>query len=147
MQHKSVAGVSLLKQNAIQFVSSKLFGYAGVSVVALGCDVAIYSANVASNMNHTLAAALGYMSGLLVHFLLSRRLVFNSQARGKGAVLEALGFLISGFAGLAITSSVVFLVSDVLNLGSVIAKLAAIIASFSAVYLMRSKIVFKWRSA
>jgi putative flippase GtrA len=143
MPLEKVASFDFLRANAFQILKSKLFGYAGVSVVALGCDVAIYSANVIGHMNHTLAAAFGYVAGILVHFLLSRRLVFKSQAQGKDEALEALGFAMSGLAGLAITSSVVFVVSDVLHMGSVLAKAAAVFLSFAAVYLMRSRVVFK----
>lgn len=143
MPLEKVATFDFLSHNALQFLKSKLFGYIGVSVVALGCDVAVYSSNVMGHMNHTLAAALGYISGLLVHFLLSRRLVFGSLAVGKEGALEALGFLASGLAGLAITALTVWLISGVLGLGSVVAKIAAVGASFFGVYLLRSKIVFK----
>jgi putative flippase GtrA len=140
-----VAPPQLLVQNAIGLVKHKLVGYTGVSVIALGFDLVIFSANVANGLNHTLAAALGYLSGLVVHFLLSRQLVFGSKAQDKRVVVEALGYLFSGLAGLIITSGVVFLVSDIMGLGSVIAKAVAVVFSFVSVYLMRSRVVFRWK--
>jgi putative flippase GtrA len=143
MRLEKVVSFDFLLANALPILKSKLFGYAGVSIVALGCDVAVYSANVIGQMNHTMAAAFGYISGLLVHFLLSRRLVFRSQAQGQSGVVEALGFLATGVAGLAITSCVVFVVSDLIGLGSVVAKIAAVLMSFAAVYFMRNNFVFR----
>jgi putative flippase GtrA len=134
-----------LWQRISKVISAKLIGYAGISVLALGCDVAIYSANVTQDRNHTLAAILGYTAGLLVHFLLSRKLVFKSKAKGKHELLEALGFALSGIAGLAITAGVVFVSTELLHLGPAISKIIAVGTTFGGVYLLRSNFVFAER--
>jgi putative flippase GtrA len=145
MPREQIVSPLALIQNAFSLVKHKLIGYTGISIIALGFDLVIFSANVANGLNHTFAAALGYVCGLVVHFLLSRHLVFGSKARGKRIFVEALGYLLSGLAGLIITVGVVFLASDIIGLGSAISKAAAVLFSFVCVYLMRSRIVFGWK--
>ena len=141
MQHELVKGFDL-QQTVISLIKTKLFSYAGISALALACDVAVYSTGVKLGVNHTVSAAIGYVLGLVLHFALSRRLVFKSQTTGKGAAVEAIGFALSGLAGLIMTSGVVYFATEVLDLGPVISKIAAVGSSFLAVYLLRSQFVF-----
>jgi putative flippase GtrA len=126
-----------------QLLTRKRVSYVAISVLALGCDVALYSWNVANGQNHTFAAALGYVAGLIVHFILSRRVVFQSTADGQAGITEALGFILSGFVGLAITACAMFVSTEILDLGTLVAKAVAVALSFVGVYLLRSRIIFK----
>jgi putative flippase GtrA len=124
----------------------KLFGYTGVSALALCLDFAIYSWLIFGGINTVLAAALGYLSGLAVSYVFTRSLVFKSKRVGKEAAGEALGFAMTGIVGLAITSGVVAICTHVFDLGPSLAKLAAVGFSFTTVFLMRSQLVFGPRS-
>jgi putative flippase GtrA len=146
MQHELVKRFDL-PHAIISLIRTKLFSYAGISGLALACDVAIYSFGVKLGVNHTVSAALGYIGGLILHFALSRRLVFKSQAKGREAAMEAIGFVVSGVAGLIITSGVVYAGTEVLHLGTIASKAAAVALSFFGVYLLRSRFVFKWSAA
>ena len=120
----------------------KFFGYTGVSALALCLDFGIYSWLIHGGMNTVLAAAIGYLSGLAVSYIFTRSMVFKSQRVGKAAAGEALGFAMTGIVGLAITSGVVAVCTQLLHLGPSVARLAAVGFSFTTVFLMRSQLVF-----
>ena len=117
--------------------------YLAASVVALGVDLSLFLALQAIGMPIALLSALSYSAGILVHWLISSRLVFVGDLREVGidrARQQAL-FLLSAFAGLLITVAIVSLAVQ-FGLDARFAKLIAIAASFQATYLLRAKIVF-----
>jgi len=117
--------------------------YLAASVVALGVDVSLFLVLQASGMPVALLSALSYSAGILVHWLISSRLVFAGDLRAIGidrARQQAL-FLLSAFAGLLITVAIVSLAVQ-FGLDARLAKLVAVAASFQATYLLRAKIVF-----
>jgi len=117
--------------------------YLAASAVALGVDVSLFLALQASGMPVALLSALSYSAGILVHWLISSRLVFAGDLRAIGidrARQQAL-FLLSAFAGLLITVAIVSLAVQ-FGLDARLAKLVAVAASFQATYLLRAKIVF-----
>ncbi len=120
----------------------KFLGYTSVSALALALDFGIYTWLIHGGMSAVLAAAVGYMSGLVVSYLFTRTLVFKSKRVGKEGAGEALGFLMTGIAGLAITSGVVAICTHLLHMGPSLSKLMAVGFSFMAVFLMRSQLVF-----
>jgi len=117
--------------------------YLAASVVALGVDVSLFLALQASGMPIALLSALSYSVGILMHWLISSRLVFAGDLRDVGierARQQAL-FLLSAFAGLLITVAIVSLAVQ-FGIDARLAKLIAVAASFQATYLLRAKIVF-----
>jgi putative flippase GtrA len=117
--------------------------YLAASVVALGVDVSMFLALQASGMPIALLSALSYSAGILMHWLISSRLVFAGELRDVGidrARQQAL-FLLSAFAGLLITVAIVSLAVQ-FGLDARLAKLIAVAASFQVTYLLRAKIVF-----
>jgi putative flippase GtrA len=117
--------------------------YLAASVVALGVDVSLFLALQTTSMPIALLSALSYSAGVLMHWLISSRLVFAGELRDVGidrARQQAL-FLLSAFAGLLITVAIVSLAVQ-FGLDARLAKLVAVAVSFQATYLLRSKIVF-----
>ena len=117
--------------------------YLAASVVALGTDFSLFLALRATDMPIALLSALRYSAGILVHWLISSRLVFAGELRDVGverARQQGL-FLLSAFAGLLITVAVVSLAVQ-FGIDARFAKLVAVAASFQATYLLRAKIVF-----
>jgi len=85
--------------------------YLAASIVALGVDVSLFLVLQASGMPIALLSALSYSAGILMHWLISSRLVFAGELRDVGidrARQQAL-FLLSAFAGLLITVAIVSL--------------------------------------
>lgn len=116
--------------------------YVAVSAGALAVDMGIYLAALHAGIAATLGAAIGYLCGVVVHWILSSRLVFDDVAkRGRARTKQKALFLTSAFVGLALTVAIVALATQ-LALDPRLAKLAAIAISFNATYLMRRTIVF-----
>jgi len=117
--------------------------YIGASVAALGIDFAIFMATLSLGLTPALAAACGYMAGIVCHWVISSRMVFIGQVASVGAARrqqQAL-FLLSALVGLGITTGIVGLGSRY-GLDPRVAKGIAIVVSFQATYVLRKKVVF-----
>lgn len=82
----------------------------------------------------------GYCVGMIVHWLLSVRGVFPHRHH-RPSLAQRASFILSALIGLAIT---VGLVVSLGSLGSplALAKAVAVLVSFTAVYLVRTYVVF-----
>jgi putative flippase GtrA len=120
-------------------------GYLVVSVAALALDLAAYWLLLASFASATVPAAIGYSTGLVLHYALASRLVFSSNRDGSGFAAEAPTFAkyaATGIAGIVMTSAIVGVCSNVLGWSALAAKLLATLCAFVAVFLARKFIVF-----
>ena len=117
--------------------------YIGASVASLGVDFAVFMAALSLGVPPALAAACGYVAGIVCHWLISSRFVFTGQVAADSAARrsqQAL-FLLSALVGLGITTGIVGLGSR-FGLDPRIAKGIAIVVSFQATYVLRKKVVF-----
>jgi len=117
--------------------------YIGASVVSLGVDFAIFMATLSLGLTPALAAACGYVAGIVCHWAISSRMVFVGQVAQIGAARRQQQglFLLSALMGLGITTGIVGLGSRY-GLDPRIAKAIAIVVSFQATYVLRKRIVF-----
>lgn len=117
--------------------------YLLASVGALAVDVAAFLGAMALGVAAGPASALGYMLGILAHWLLSSRAVFQDSvaASGRERTWQKVLFVISALVGLALTTLIVGL-ADSAGFDPRLAKGAAIIVSFLVTWLIRSQIVF-----
>ena len=119
------------------------FRYIGASAVSLGVDFAIFMAALSIGVPPALAAACGYIVGIVCHWLISSRMVFVglvAEDAGSRRHQQAL-FVLSALVGLGITTAIVGLGSRY-GLDPRIAKGVAIVVSFQATYMIRKKVVF-----
>lgn len=119
-----------------------LVRYGAVSVLALAADVLIYTVLLMNAWPATASATVGYAIGIAIHYVFSRRRVFQSVAQGTAERREMLGFFLSGLLGLAITTGIVHVGAVVLGANPMIAKALAVIVSFILIYLVRRTVVF-----
>lgn len=120
-------------------------GYFIVSACALCVDVAVYWSFLGVVDFAFVAAAAGYVCGVLVHYALSSRVVFRKRLTKRGVMVEAptlAKFFAAGFFGLIVTAAVVGLLADVLGLHPLFAKFAAAGCSFIVVFLSLRMFVF-----
>lgn len=117
--------------------------YIGASAVSLGVDFAVFMAALSIGVPPALAAACGYVVGIVCHWLISSRMVFvglvaddASSRRNQQAL-----FVLSALVGLAITTGIVG-VGSRYGLDPRIAKGIAIVVSFQTTYVIRKKVVF-----
>jgi putative flippase GtrA len=116
--------------------------YIAVSGGALGVDLGFYFLALSTGVAATLAAAVGYLSGVAVHWILSSRLVFDDVAeRGLARTKQKALFLTSAFVGLGLTVGIVALATRI-GFDARLAKLVAVAVSFQTTYLLRRTIVF-----
>ena len=119
--------------------------YLLASVLALGSDAGLFLLLLDAGLSPVSASATGYCAGILVHWVISSRLVFadGAAARGTGERhRQKLLFVGSALVGLAVTTAIVG-GGSVLGLDPRLAKLVAIVVSFQTTYLLRRHIVFR----
>ena len=117
--------------------------YVLASVGALAVDFGSFLALMAFGLAAAPASAIGYSLGIVAHWLMSSRAVFQDRVAQSGATRtqqKAL-FVISALVGLALTTAIVA-AGDALELDPRLGKIAAIVVSFFVTWLIRSRVVF-----
>ena len=131
--------IAALRHGELRWVA-----YAGASVLALATDTGLFLLLLDSGLSPLSASSIGYIVGILVHWLVSSRLVFADGTAARGSdqrrKQKAL-FVGSALIGLAITSAIVG-GGVAAGIDPRIAKLIAIVVSFQATYLLRRHVVF-----
>ncbi|HWJ70148.1 MAG TPA: GtrA family protein [Sphingobium sp.] len=117
--------------------------YGAASAVALAGDVGLFLALLRGGLTPAASSALGYGAGIVIHWLISSRLVFSAGAapRGPERLRQKGLFVGSALAGLALTTGIVAL-GSLIGLLPLAAKLIAVLVSFQTTYLLRKAIVF-----
>jgi putative flippase GtrA len=117
--------------------------YIGVSAAALGIDLGIFLALIVGGTAATLAAGIGYGTGIVVHWFLSSRMVFADRLSqsGAGRNKQKALFVVSAILGLGLTMAIVGGCTGA-GIDARIAKIIAIGVSFNATYLLRKLVVF-----
>lgn len=125
----------------------RLIRYLVASVGALAVDVGSFLGLLALGMLAAPASAIGYTLGILAHWLLSSRTVFQDSVaeRGRERTRQKALFVISALVGLALTTAIVG-GADAAGIDPRLAKLVAIAASFTVTWLLRAKVVFRPRA-
>lgn len=119
--------------------------YVVVSVGALAVDMGVFLALLKGGMISTIAAAIGYGIGIVAHWTLSSRKVFQDRVSERGTrerTQQKAMFVVSALLGLVVTMSIVG-VGDALGLDPRIAKVMAIGVSFMLTYLLRNVVIFR----
>ena len=144
-------GVDAMRNPVIRLIGlvrrgeARWLNYLLASGLALGSDAGLFLLLMGAGLTPMIASAIGYCAGILVHWLVSSRLVFadGTAARGTGERhRQKLLFIGSALIGLALTTAIVG-TGTALGLDPRLAKLAAIVVSFQATYLLRRHIVFR----
>lgn len=123
--------------------------YGVVSAAALAVDLGIFLALLQSGAMSALAAAIGYAAGILAHWMLSSRKVFQDRVSQRGTrerTQQKAMFVVSALIGLVLTMAVVG-IGEQLGIDPRIAKVFAIILSFTLTYLLRNVVVFRVRQS
>lgn len=120
--------------------------YAIVSAVSLAVDFGsfLFLLNI-SGVRPTVAGVVSYMIGLVVHFLLSVRFVFDAVATGKSTSRLMSGYAVSGLAGVAMTWAIIAVTTSLASLPPTLGKALAVVTSFLAVYALRRSVIFRPR--
>ena len=119
--------------------------YLTVSVGALAIDYLVYLGLVKLQAGVTLplAAAIGYLLGAVFHYWASRRFVFARGWLHERRTAEFGLFFVTGLGGAAVTSAVVWAISQLFDAGVHLPKICAVVVSFLLVYAARKLLVFR----
>lgn len=122
----------------------RLIRYLLASAGALAVDMGSFMALLSAGVEAILASAAGYSLGIAAHWLLSSRKVFTGQVadRGFARTRQKALFAASALLGLGLTTLIVG-AGAAAGIDPRLAKLVAIGVSFAAVWLLRSRIVFR----
>lgn len=136
-----------LNRLRLRLLDVRLIRYLVASVGALAVDVGSFLGLLALGMLAAPASAIGYTLGILAHWLLSSRTVFQDSVaeRGRERTRQKALFVISALVGLALTTAIVG-GADAAGIDPRLAKLVAIAASFTVTWLLRAKVVFRPRA-
>jgi putative flippase GtrA len=121
--------------------------YSVVSVLALGCDLVIYTALLQLGSVPTAAGATGYIAGLCLHYCLSTSWVFPDPVGKRRAIPTFAKFAATGLLGVATTAAIIGALTASGLAGAFAAKAAAVGVTYVAVFLLRRGFVFAGASA
>ncbi len=129
----------LLKLRDIRFLR-----YIMASVGALAIDVGSFLGLMAAGAAAAPASAIGYSLGIVAHWLMSSRAVFQDNVAdgGLARTRQKALFVASALVGLGLTTLIVGL-GDWAGFDPRFAKGIAIVISFGATWLLRSHVVFR----
>lgn len=119
--------------------------YVAVSVGALATDMGVFLALLEAGLPSISASAIGYSIGILAHWILSSRKVFQDRVSDKGTAArtqQKAMFLASALLGLLLTIAIVG-AGTALGLDPRLAKIIAIIISFLLTYALRNIVIFR----
>jgi putative flippase GtrA len=116
--------------------------YTIVSAVALAVDLVVFNVSQYGGLRAALAGIVGYSVGLLLHYVLSKRYVFETRADEKSEAQRFGEFCLSGAVGALLTWCIIVVATEFLHLPAMIGKIAAVGTSFIVVFLLRRTIVF-----
>jgi putative flippase GtrA len=129
---------------AARLIDVRLVRYLLASAVALGADLGSFFAMYSLGVFVPAAYAASYSLGILVHWVISSRLVFADTVaeRGNARTRQKALFVVSALMGLALTTAIG---SGAVYAGvhPIMGKMVAVVASFAMTWLLRSKIVFR----
>lgn len=124
---------------SLVFARATFIRYLLASVCALSADMGLFLLLNRLELAPIAAACVGYVAGLIVHWLLSVHFVFNTG--NEASFAQRAAFVGSALIGLTITMVLVGWLAA-LGVGSVPAKSIAVLVSFVAVYGIRKYGVF-----
>lgn len=113
--------------------------YLLASICALSSDMAVFLMLSRAGATPTLAAFGGYALGLVVHWVISIRFVFDTGTGPSNT--QRVAFVVSALIGMGITMAMVGGLSAV-GIAPAIAKLISVPASFLSVYAIRKYGIF-----
>jgi putative flippase GtrA len=126
----------------VRKIGGESIRYLVVSVVALGCDVAVYASLITGGTMATAAGAVGYLAGMLVHYALSAYWVFPDVAGARRTAPTLAKFAATGLLGLATTAAIIDVLTRSQIAGAFTAKGAAVVSAYLVVFILRRSYVF-----
>jgi len=129
---------------ATRLLDIRLVRYLLASVVALGADIGSFLVMYSFGTFVPAAYAASYSVGILIHWLISSRLVFSDTVaqRGRARTRQKAMFVGSALMGLGVTT-VIGSFAVYAGIHPIGGKAAAVVASFTLTWVLRSRLIFR----
>jgi putative flippase GtrA len=115
--------------------------YFACSALALGVDAGLYALLMAAGWDYATAAAAGFMTGLLVVYVLSVRLVFSTR-RMTDTRREFATFAGIGVFGLLVTELLLWALIEHFGAGAMVARMLTAGVVFVLNFTLRKVLLF-----
>lgn len=120
----------------------QLLRYFLVGVPALAADFAVLiSLTELLKLNYLISAALGFLTGIMVNYILSTVWVFNNR-KLSNRTFEISLYIMTGIFGLLLNEMIIWFFTDMMHLYYVLSKTIAFIAVYVTNFYVRKKVLF-----
>lgn len=120
--------------------------YGGVAVVAAGVDTGVlWLLSGPLKVHYSIAAAAGFLCGLVVNFLLARRFVFGATKLRSTA--EFASYAVIGLVGVGLTEFILYVGIEGFGAAVLMAKAVALLIVFFWNFLARRYLIYRLFSA
>jgi putative flippase GtrA len=119
--------------------------YVLISAGALAVDLGLFLVGLNLGVNSVVASATGYISGILAHWMLSSRTIFQDRVADRGTIdrtKQKFMFTMSATLGLGVTIIIVAL-GEMISAEPRVTKLFAVAASFLLTFALRNSLIFR----
>lgn len=125
-------------------LTAQVIRYLGVAVVAALVDTSLlWILSQPVGLHYSIAAAAGFVAGLLINFALARHFVFGRA--GFGFWPELSGLTAIGLGGVALTELILWIGIEVAGLYILTAKAVALVLVFFWNFLARRSLIYRGR--
>lgn len=132
----------MISTSAPRRISREAAAYGLVSAVALGVDMGVLHGLVDGlGWYYLVAAAVAFLAGATVSYLLSVRFVFPIR-KIHNPYLECVAFFTLGLVGLAVNAGALFIAVGTVGLGLTAGKLVAAGCTFATNFTLRRQLLF-----
>ena len=131
---------------ALRLRDMRFVRYFIASIGALAVDMGSFLLLLETPLPAGVSAAVAYTLGIVAHWILLSRSVFEdgTAARGRGRTQQKALFLTTTWGGLAVTSGIVSLAA-LIGANVIVSKGLAVVISFVLNYFVRKHFVFTAR--
>jgi len=120
----------------------QLLRYGFVGGVAFVADYGLlYVLTEFAGVQYLVSAALAFVAGLTVNYLLSNLIVFKAH-RLESRLAEFLVFAVIGVVGLALNEAIMYCCSDIIGMHYMVSKLISTVTVFFWNFFARKLILF-----
>lgn len=134
--------INKLLKGPTQNVFIQLFRYLFVGGTAFVVDFGLlWGLTECCNLHYLLAAALSFITGLIVNYTLSIRWVFCEHLLNS-RVVEFLGFAVIGLVGLGLNEAIIWVATEWLHCHYIISKIISAAVVFFWNFLARKYLLF-----
>lgn len=124
----------------------QLFRYGFVGGIAFIVDYgALYCLTKFAGLHHLISAAVAFILGLVVNYLLSISWVFNQSRSSSSKLSEFFIFAVIGIIGLGLNELIIYIGTDVVQLHYMLSKLISTGIVFFWNFFARKLLLFSSR--